>query len=174
MFGRCVYRKSFINDYIITITQKFVDREEELRTLRKAFERGSLVIIYGRRRVRKTRLLVEASKDFRTLYHLCKEEEIHETLKTLNAKLFSLTNDISLLKHPIKSFYEFFERLPEDVVVIFDEFQILTKYNTRTSRLQRKRSHSTLRFQHFNDGGFDTIWQPALWKEDSLPKGRTT
>ncbi|WP_372864756.1 AAA family ATPase [Pyrococcus kukulkanii] len=90
-------------------------------------QRGSLVIVYGRRRVRKTRLLTKASKDFRTLYHLCKEEEIHETLKTLNAKLFSLTNDISLLKHPIKSFYEFFEQLPEDVVIIFDEFQILAK-----------------------------------------------
>ncbi|ASJ15679.1 ArsR family transcriptional regulator [Thermococcus chitonophagus] len=109
------------------ITQKFVDREEELRILRKAFRRGSLVIVYGRRRVGKTRLLIEVSKDFRTLYHLCKEEEIHETLETLNAKLFSLTNDISLLKHPIKSFDEFFERLPEDVVIIFDEFQILAK-----------------------------------------------
>ncbi|MFA4641244.1 ATP-binding protein [Pyrococcus kukulkanii] len=49
------------------ITQKFVNREEELRTLRKAFRRGSLVIVYGRRRVGKTRLLIEASKDFRTL-----------------------------------------------------------------------------------------------------------
>jgi len=109
------------------ITQKFVDREDELRILRRAFRKGTLVIVYGRRRVGKTRLLVEASKGFRALYHLCKEEEVSETIKTLNAKLFSLTGDDSLLRHPIRSFDEFFERLPEDVVIIFDEFQVLAK-----------------------------------------------
>jgi len=113
------------------ITQKFVDREGELKALRRAFRKGALIVVYGRRRVGKTRLLVEASKGFRTLYHLCKEEEVSETLRTLNAKLFSLTGDDSLLKHPIRSFDEFFERLPEDVVVIFDEFQILAKNHTR-------------------------------------------
>ncbi len=114
-------------DYIIMITQKFVDRQEELKILRDAFRKGALVIVYGRRRVGKTRLLIEASKEFRTLYHLCKEEEVSETLKSLNSKLFSLTKDETLLKHPITSFEEFFERLPEDTVIIFDEFQILAK-----------------------------------------------
>ncbi|WP_099209739.1 ATP-binding protein [Thermococcus henrietii] len=113
------------------ITQKFVDRKEELTTLRKAFKKGALIIVYGRRRVGKTRLLVEASKGFNTLYHLCKEEEVSETLRTLNAKLFSLTGDELLLRHPVRSFDEFFERLPEDVVVIFDEFQILVKNHPR-------------------------------------------
>jgi len=113
------------------ITQKFVDREEELKTLRRAFKKGALIVVYGRRRVGKTRLLVEASRGFRMLYHLCKEEEVNETLKTLNAKLFSLTGDDSLLRHPIRSFEEFFERLPEDVVVIFDEFQVLAKNHPR-------------------------------------------
>ncbi|WP_324735921.1 ATP-binding protein [Thermococcus sp. SY098] len=109
------------------ITQKFVDRQEEVRILRNAFRKGALVIVYGRRRVGKTRLLIEASREFRTLYHLCKEEEVSETLKSLNSKLFSLTKDETLLRHPITSFEEFFDRLPEDTVVIFDEFQILAK-----------------------------------------------
>jgi len=109
------------------IMQKFVDRKEELTALRRAFKNGALIVVYGRRRVGKTRLLIEASKGFRNLYHLCKEEEVSETLRTLNAKLFSLTGDNSLLRHPVRSFEEFFERLPGDVVVIFDEFQILAK-----------------------------------------------
>ncbi|ASJ04004.1 ATP-binding protein [Thermococcus barossii] len=113
------------------ITQKFVDREEEIATLRRAFERGALVVVYGRRRVGKTRLLIEASKGFKTLYHLCKEEEPRETLKSLNAKLFSLTGDSSILRHPVSSFEEFFERLPEGVVVIFDEFQVLVRNHPR-------------------------------------------
>ena len=114
-------------DYIPMITQKFIDRQEEVRIPRDAFRKGDLIIVYGRRRVGKTRLLIEASKEFRTLYHLCKEEEVSETLKSLNSKLFSLTKGETLLKHPITSFEEFFERLSEDTVIIFDEFQILAK-----------------------------------------------
>lgn len=109
------------------ITQKFIDRQEEVRILRDAFRKGALIIVYGRRRVGKTRLLIEVSKEFRTLYHLCKEEEVVETLKSLNSKLFSLTKDETLLRHPITSFEEFFERLPEGTVTILDEFQILAK-----------------------------------------------
>ena len=40
--------------------QKFIDREKELRLLRKAYgERPGLVVVYGRRRAGKTRLVVE-------------------------------------------------------------------------------------------------------------------
>ncbi len=86
------------------IMQKFVDREDELETLRRVFRRGALVVVYGRRRVGKTRLLIEASRGLEHSTILCKEEEVSETLRTLNTKLFSLIGDISLMKHPIRSF----------------------------------------------------------------------
>ena len=109
------------------IMQKFVDRKEELSRLRNAFGKNALVIVYGRRRVGKTRLLVEAIKGRPHIYHLCKEEELHETLKSLSFKLFRLTGNEEFVRKPIASFEEFFESIPEGTIVIFDEFQILAR-----------------------------------------------
>lgn len=38
---------------------RFVDRDDELRSLSRASEKGGLVVVYGRRRVGKTRLVLE-------------------------------------------------------------------------------------------------------------------
>ena len=113
------------------IMQKFVDRKEELSRLRAAFKKNALVIVYGRRRVGKTRLLVEAVKDVPHLYHLCKEEEVNETLKTLSLKLFRLTGKEEFVRKPVNSFEEFLEALPHRVVLIFDEFQVLVRNHPR-------------------------------------------
>ena len=109
------------------IMQRFVDREEELTKLREAFRKNALVIIYGRRRVGKTRLIIEAIKDFPHIYHLCKEEELHETLKSLSIKLFRITGKEKFIKRPLTSLEEFFEEVPEGVILVFDEFQILAR-----------------------------------------------
>ena len=109
------------------IMQKFIDREEELSRLRMAFGKNALVIVYGRRRVGKTRLLVEAVKGKPHIYHLCKEEELHETLKSLSLKLFKLTGDEQFVRKPITSFEEFLESIPKGTIVVFDEFQILAR-----------------------------------------------
>ena len=56
--------------------QKFVDREDELRTLEKQYEKkeSSLVVLYGRRRVGKTSLCIEFMKGKNALYFLATEE----------------------------------------------------------------------------------------------------
>jgi len=113
------------------IMQKFVDREEELSRLREAFERSSLIVVYGRRRVGKTRLLVEAVKDRPHIYHLCKEEEVGETLRSLSLKLFRLTGNEEFIRKPLSSFEEFFEALPPKTVLILDEFQVLVRNHPR-------------------------------------------
>ena len=109
------------------IIQKFVNREEELSRLREALERNALVVVYGRRRVGKTRLLVEAVKGRSHIYHLCKEEELRETLNSLSLKLFRLTGNEEFVRKPIASFEELFESIPEGTIVVFDEFQILAR-----------------------------------------------
>ena len=113
------------------IMQKFVNREEELSRLRDAFERNALVIVYGRRRVGKTRLLVEAVSDRPHIYHLCKEEEVGETLRALSIKLFRLTGNEEFIRKPLTSFEEFFEALPPGTVLILDEFQVLVRNHPR-------------------------------------------
>ena len=54
---------------------RFVDREEELRALseRLSGENFELIVIYGRRRVGKTRLVLEAVKDVPHVYYLAVE-----------------------------------------------------------------------------------------------------
>jgi len=47
---------------------KFVDREMELRRLRRLAQNGGLAVIWGRRRIGKTRLLLEWSKQHDGLY----------------------------------------------------------------------------------------------------------
>ncbi len=113
------------------IMQKFVDRDEELSRLREAFKRNALVIVYGRRRVGKTRLLVEAVRDRPHIYHLCKEEEVRETLRALSIKLFRPTGNEEFIRKPLTSFEEFFEALPPGTILILDEFQVLVRNHPR-------------------------------------------
>ncbi len=113
------------------IMQKFVDRGEELSRLREAFRKNALVVVYGRRRVGKTRLLVEAVREIPHLYHLCKEEEVGETLRALSLKLFRLTGKEEFARRPVASFEEFLEALPPGVVLILDEFQVLVRNHPR-------------------------------------------
>ena len=47
---------------------KFIGRQSELRTLEQEYRRdGGFVVIYGRQRVGKTRLIKEFNKDTRLL-----------------------------------------------------------------------------------------------------------
>jgi len=109
---------------------KFVDREKEVESLRKSIGEKSLVFIYGRRRVGKTRLLLEAFKDIPTLYFLCREEEFSETLKRLSSKIAEVFEDKEIYSRPIRTVDDFFDYISDkEVVVIFDEFPILARKN---------------------------------------------
>ena len=51
----------------------FVDREEELRLLRDAWRgRPGFVVVYGRRRIGKTRLLLEFLREIGGVYYLAR------------------------------------------------------------------------------------------------------
>lgn len=68
--------------------RKFVDRERELGILEKEWRNTpSFVVIYGRRRVGKTRLLVEFSRGKRAIFHTfmegTKESQIKASQKNL-------------------------------------------------------------------------------------------
>jgi hypothetical protein len=108
--------------------QKFVNREEELEIIRDSIKKGALIIVYGRRRIGKTRLLIETTREFKTLYNLCMEEEPSKTLKRLNLKLFELFKDEALVRRPVSSFEEFFGYIADkELVLVFDEFPILVR-----------------------------------------------
>jgi len=53
---------------------KFVDREEELKLLENSKEK--VILIYGRRRLGKTRLIKEYIKNKKAFYFLCQRNKI--------------------------------------------------------------------------------------------------
>ncbi len=118
----------------------FVDREYELELLKGFVEKRGVILVYGRRRVGKTRLLLEFIQRFKgkVLYHLCIDEPIGLMLKGISRKLYRLFNDDKLLDKPLSSFDEFFEYLRDkELVVVFDEFPVLAmRYPRITGLLQ--------------------------------------
>ncbi|ASJ13563.1 ATP-binding protein [Thermococcus thioreducens] len=129
------------------IMQEFVNRSEELRKLGEYLKKRSLIIVYGRRRVGKTRLIIEALKGIPHVYHLCKEEEPRETLVSLSKKLYRVTGDIKFLEYPPSSFDELFNLLSASgTVLVLDEFPVLVKNYPRILGLLQE-------YWDFGEGG---------------------
>jgi len=70
---------------------KFVDREEELKALKERLNSDDfeLVIIYGRRRIGKTRLVLEAVKNREHVYYLAVEGNNLKHFKRFASKVVS-------------------------------------------------------------------------------------
>ncbi len=116
--------------------KQFIDREPEMRTLEKEFEKetASFVIVYGRRRVGKTTLLSEFTKNKRTIYFLATQES-----EAVNRKFFQekaaavLENELlsSVVADKWDTIFKAIvsESIREKIVVVIDEFQYLGKTN---------------------------------------------
>ena len=105
---------------------QFKNRKKELYELKKILESNNfeLVIIYGRRRIGKTALVLEATKKYNRLYFLATEENNLERFYDLCMKKFP---EVRKLK---KSYEILFDFLKDKVdVIIIDEFQNMIKEN---------------------------------------------
>ncbi|NJF24814.1 ATP-binding protein [Thermococcus sp. Bubb.Bath] len=125
--------------------QKFVDRERELAFLEERYSSGDaeLLIIYGRRRIGKTELLLRFARDKEHVYFLASEKPYRDNLrelqrmmgKSLGDKLFSRIEfgDIDEL------LIEFSKRVNgRRVVLIIDEFPyLIERYKPVLSLIQR-------------------------------------
>ncbi|RLE90519.1 MAG: ATP-binding protein, partial [Thermoprotei archaeon] len=117
----------------------FVNREEELKLLHEVFSSGKaeLVLLYGRRRVGKTRLLLEALKDFENSIYLL--ADLSESILDIFAK--EISRKYGFIR--FANWEEFFEFLysrasREPFIVVIDEFQYLYKvYKPWVTVLQR-------------------------------------
>ena len=69
----------------------FVGRNEELRSLKKSYEKGSFQfpVIYGRRRVGKTTLINEFCKGKKTVYFVAIQSTAKENLEILSVQILS-------------------------------------------------------------------------------------
>ncbi|NOR47664.1 MAG: AAA family ATPase, partial [Methanosarcinaceae archaeon] len=109
---------------------RFFNREHDLSILEGIYasQSSSLIVLYGRRRVGKT----ELSKEF-----IKNKKEIYLFVETKPEKLLLEDLEISLekiigIKPRLDDWDDFFNqifKIPEKIVIVFDEFQNFTKVN---------------------------------------------
>lgn len=135
----------------------FVDRENELSYLRSAYqeEKSQLVVIYGKRRVGKTALVREFSKDRPHVYFLADKAPDRDQLSQLSEKVGLHFQDDFLLSRGFGSWYDFFKYIkakgdlaqtqgisppapPGKFIMIFDEFPYLIESNPAIPSLFQK------------------------------------
>ncbi|AEK72186.1 DEXX-box atpase [Thermococcus sp. 4557] len=112
---------------------KFVNRNEELKALRERLssENFELIVIYGRRRVGKTRLVLEAVKDVPHVYYLAIEGDnlrhFQETAERVFPEARYARGSWEALLHTLRG-----------KVIVIDEFPNLIKEDPRVlSEFQR-------------------------------------
>ena len=117
--------------------KRFVDREQEMNTLQREYERNgsSLVVLYGRRRVGKTTLISEFIKDKKALFFLASEESESQNRLAFQEKTAEFLDSDLLQNVEVKSWDVLFKAImdtPFDSkpVIVLDEFQYLGKANS--------------------------------------------
>ena len=116
--------------------KKFIDRENEMATLKAEYERdgSSLVVLYGRRRVGKTTLISEFIKDKNALFFLASEESEVQNRTAFKEKVADFINSDLLRSADIKSWDMLFKAIvdhsfEEKPIIVIDEFQYIGKSN---------------------------------------------
>ncbi|MHA1798558.1 MAG: AAA family ATPase, partial [Candidatus Helarchaeota archaeon] len=113
---------------------KFINRKQELSILEKEWNKknAQLIIVYGRRRIGKTRLLTEFLKDKKGIFYIGEDTSYKIQLNGLKTKIAEFLNDDFLNGLEIKSWDQLFEyfskNLPKERFYLFiDEFSYLIK-----------------------------------------------
>jgi AAA+ ATPase superfamily predicted ATPase len=130
----------------------FFDREQELATLERLYaqESGTLLILYGRRRVGKTALIQRFLKDKHALYLLATEESGTENLGYFRTLVADFLED-DLVREAVGLSWEKlaarFSASEGKKVLVIDEFQYLCTSNPAFSSLMQRM--------------YDTVLKPA-------------
>ncbi|MDE0427562.1 MAG: ATP-binding protein [Candidatus Poribacteria bacterium] len=114
----------------------FINRHQELAALDRMFqsETAELFVLYGRRRVGKTELLLQFCKDKRSIYFLASQLKERDHLRQLTETARHVIND-PLLQSIIFDDWEsaliYFAQQAEEerLVLVLDEFQYLCEDN---------------------------------------------
>jgi AAA+ ATPase superfamily predicted ATPase len=106
----------------VIIQNYFKNREKELEVIREYLRSNKfeLLIIYGRRRIGKTELILEATKNVKKIYYLATTEKNLERFYSLCSKHFP---EISKLKMDWEVLFDYLKDKVD--VIIIDEFQNL-------------------------------------------------
>lgn len=117
--------------------KKFIDREEELKSLNNEYLRNgsSLVILYGRRRLGKTELCKNFMKDKNALYFLATEENEIQNRNAFKEIISDFCENELLKNSKVDNWEILFKFIlekskKEKLLLVIDEFQYLGKSNS--------------------------------------------
>jgi len=123
----------------------FVNRIDELNYLEKLHKEqdARFVIMYGRRRIGKTELLRQFSKNKKHLFFSSDLSSEQEQLKQFSEKIFQLTRESFLQNQPFGSWeallrYIFDHLIPKMPLIIIDEFPYLCISNPALPSILQK------------------------------------
>jgi len=125
--------------------REFVDRESELRLLEEEWKKpgGRLIILYGRRRIGKTRLIGEFVRDKPGVLYFAEDTSPSLQMRQLQASCAAFLNDSLLATLEINSWEQLFTYLATHPparrgYLVIDEFTYLAKNDpTILSALQK-------------------------------------
>jgi len=115
---------------MIIMYEQFVDRKKEIEFLRSAYNsnRAEFIVIYGRRRIGKTRLVKESIKGCNALYFLADESTDNENRNRFKKQLAKMLND-PLIERADLDWYELFSYIKDGWIIVIDEFPYLIGVN---------------------------------------------
>ena len=117
----------------------FVDRENELEQLEQLWKGSefSLVFVYGRRRIGKTRLLTEFSRDKNSIYLVAAQVPYEILCKEFSERI-KYSFDLPFSGDIVEVIDSITKTVNKKILIIIDEFQYVVEAdNSFPSRLQR-------------------------------------
>jgi len=125
--------------------QLFVNREQELQFLEEHYKTkaAELVVIYGRRRVGKTEVTLQFSKNKPHIYFLADQRPEKELIQELKQQMSLYLQNESFAKLAIQDWIELFNEFTKwnkdtHTIIIIDEFPILIETNRAVPSIFQK------------------------------------
>ena len=124
---------------------KFIDRGEEISLLEDEWkkEKGGLIVLYGRRRIGKTRLLMEFANTRRGIFYIAEQSSAQVQINGMKEKIADFLNDPLLKTLEIRDWEQLFgylaNNMPEErFYLIIDEFSYLIRSDVRVLSVLQK------------------------------------
>jgi len=106
----------------------FIGREKELEELKNEFlKETSKTLIYGKRRVGKTTLILEAIKYFNgvSIYFECLKSSIRDNLDKLTKQICETLDSPSLYFDDFIELFHYLKKINKPILIVLDEYQNL-------------------------------------------------
>ncbi len=167
--------------------QRFVNRKRELKLLEREYnsEHPSFIIIYGRRRIGKSELILKFIENKDAVYYLCSTEGDEMNIEELKKRFAEFLNDKNFASVKFESWYSLFssfvnhKNFPKNkkIIIVFDEFPYLIISNPHIPSIFQKIWDEILRKENIMlilCGSYISIMERKILSKKSPLYGRRT